>query len=117
MDVCSSSAKGAIQAWGKSLAMKEYDGDPKKVAIAEDAFGLGTDYIRSMPKGWNINNTHEEFHARCCEHIKANINTKPYGFIVAVPVVGFFIMQIIGGIISWAVGKLLEMWYDKHIHK
>lgn len=109
-----SAPKSAIVAWGASLAHEEYKGDPKKVAIATDAFGHGIDYMQSMPKGWNIGNTHEEFEARMYNHIKSNVNTKPYGFVIAVPVLSFFIWAIISGIIGWVVRRILDFYYPPH---
>lgn len=100
-----------IQSWAKSQALAEF-GHPKKAEIATNAVGLGIDCIKTMPIGWNKNNTHKDFEKRLYNHISARLNPKPYGFFI-LPGMGWFFLQMIGGLISWAVQKLMNLYFNK----
>lgn len=86
--------------------------DSKKGQMAGEAVGIGMDYLHSMPIGWNIDNTQEDFEKKLYEHIKANYKPKPSGFL---PFIGFtwLFWTLVSSIISWAVRRIMDWQYPK----
>ena len=102
----------AVQkAWCYNEALSAFGGDEEKAGIATDAYMLGVQYLHTMPIGWNINNTPQDFEDRCYNHIKSNLNAKPSGFFM-VPIIGtWFFWAALSGLISWAVQRLMNVYF------
>src|SRR5689334_4622675 len=94
----------APQAWCASEATKAY-GTGDRGKMATQALQLGVNYLTCPPIGWNVNSTQAQLKQQLTKHISKNI--QPSGFL-ALPIFGWLLWQVLGGIISWAVGLLLE---------
>lgn len=106
----SSFERNVLQSWGENLAVAEFRNDPKKAKIAAEAFSLGLDYVHSQPIGWNRNDTQDTFRRECGSYILANLKAKPSGFF-ALPLFGWLFSQLISSLVSWAVKKLIEVYF------
>ena len=102
------SAKSAQVAYAKSAAMIEFN-DESKAEKASEAYGHCIDYARNMPKGCNKDFTHEQFVARLDNHVRKQMG--PTGFIGIT--LGWLILSMLSGVISWAVQKFMQNNFDK----
>ncbi len=107
-----SSSIAAQKAWCYSQALCDFDGNEDKAKIATDAFELGVNYIHSMPIGCNIDNVND-FEDRCYKHIESNIKAKPSGFFLVPIIGGWFFWAVMSGLISWAVQRLMDIYFPK----
>lgn len=105
-------AKADIQAWGAEEARLAFGDDPKKQAMACEALDVGLECVSKMPIGWNISDGPEQFGERCHAYLTENYKPKPVGFLPAIGLTWFF-WQIVGALISWAVHRLIEVYYPK----
>lgn len=115
-----STPKTAIQTWAKCEAQAYYQ-DDHKAELASTAVGHGIDCMRMIPVGWNVNNTSEDFssrlHSRIKAKMKADASVKPVGFIFALPGLGWLFWTMVSGIISWAVERILDIYYPTKVDK
>lgn len=106
MNPLCSSPKAVQRAWCKNEAVSAF-GEGAKADTATDAFMLGVDYIHSMPIGCNIG---DNFENKVTNHIKCNL--QPSGFL-AVPIVGWLFWSILSGLISWAVERIMSIYFPQ----
>lgn len=101
-----------LQAWGAEQAISEF-GDTKKAKLAAEAFDVGINFAKRMPVGWNIDYGEKEFASRCETYVTANYKPKPYGFFM-IPGFGWLFWQLISALITWAVSRLVNVYFPKN---
>jgi len=110
--ITASSPPSMVRNWAYGMAQKEYDED-KKCNIAADYAMEAHKYLQNLPIGCNYGDDPNLVSKRVYAHVRANVKPQNYGFIVAVPILSWFVWQILGGIISWAVKRILDLHYAK----
>lgn len=100
-----------IKSWAQSEAKKNFD-DERKVSMASDMVAEGHKFLQNQPIGFNLGDDPDKLEKKLRAHLKVTCEPQRYGFFF-VPIVGWLFWQILGGVISWAVQRLLSYWFPK----
>lgn len=110
--ITASSPPSMVRNWAYGMAQQEYDSD-NKCNIAADYAMEAHKFLQNIPIGCNWGDSADLVRDRVTAHCTAAVKPQNYGFIIAVPILSWFIWQILGGIISWAVKRILDLHYAK----